>query len=460
MEALMTKLSNEIVFFAAWIIIPLIMEIIPAICGFFLLLGKRMRNKKDCELSYFPQISLIIPVYNSENTLYECLTSVVKSDYPIDKIDCLLVNNKSADHSFETYIKFREDYPELSLNWINSEQGKSKALNMALFNAEGKYIIHIDSDGELEEHALTRLVTRFESNENLHCMTGAVLTNPRLIEEEKFSWKCLLNRLEFYEYAQAFLAGRNFQAELNAIFTMSGAFSAFRKSTILKTQLYNTETVCEDTHVTFQIRRLLHQKIQICETAVFMVDPIDSVKKLYVQRQRWQRGEMEVAHMFRIRGSIVGNFFSNLLARVLMYDHTFAFPRMIWYFALLFLALVDYPFSFIVKSLIVIYVQYTVSAFLYYLNVMMYLRDNQQIRAYYGKHVLLVCLLPFYNFMIYWFRLAGIVNSIKRGGQWRTQTFREEWEIVVRIISKDFLGVKNRITKVREGLYEKDKGEQ
>ena len=41
---------------------------------------------------------------------------------------------------------------------------------------------------------------------------------------------------------------------------MSGAFSAFRKSTILKTQLYNTETVCEDTQVTFQIRYLLKKR--------------------------------------------------------------------------------------------------------------------------------------------------------------------------------------------------------
>ena len=59
---------------------------------------------------------------------------------------------------------------------------------------------------------------------------------------------------------------------------MSGAFSAFRKSTILKTQLYNTETVCEDTHVTFQVRKLLHQKIAICENAVFFVDPIENLQ--------------------------------------------------------------------------------------------------------------------------------------------------------------------------------------
>ena len=166
-------------------------------------------------------------------------------------------------------------------------------------------------------------------------MTGTILTNPEMIKAEKNPFRRIFQKTEFYEYAQAFLAGRNFEAELNSIFTMSGAFSAFRKSTILKTQLYNTETVCEDTHVTFQVRKLLHQKIAICENAVFFVDPIENLQKLCLQRQRWQRGELEVAHMFMDRGSVVKGFLTNFMTRVIMFDHTFAFPRMIWYFALI-----------------------------------------------------------------------------------------------------------------------------
>lgn len=438
MQRILTLLSNEIVFWVSWIIIPLIMEIVPAVAGFFLLVKKRILYKKDAPLIYYPPVTLIVPVYNSADTLYACLDSIRNSDYQPEQLDVLLVNNGSKDNSFEIYIAYQKEHPQMNLKWMNSEQGKSRALNMALFHAEGKYIIHIDSDGILHPEALSNLVKRFEAHNELHCMTGTILTNPEMIKAEKNPFRRIFQKTEFYEYAQAFLAGRNFEAELNSIFTMSGAFSAFRKSTILKTQLYNTETVCEDTHVTFQVRKLLHQKIAICENAVFFVDPIENLQKLCLQRQRWQRGELEVAHMFMDRGSVVKGFLTNFMTRVIMFDHTFAFPRMIWYFALICLTFLNYPFSFILISLVLIYILYVLSAFLYYLNILSYLGYDKKLRRFYAGNVLILLLLPFYNFVIYWFRMAGIINSIKTTGAWRTQTWKEEWEQVKRVVCHDF----------------------
>lgn len=46
MQRILTLLSNEIVFWVSWIIIPLIMEIVPAVAGFFLLVKKRILYKK------------------------------------------------------------------------------------------------------------------------------------------------------------------------------------------------------------------------------------------------------------------------------------------------------------------------------------------------------------------------------------------------------------------------------
>ena len=326
MQRILTLLSNEIVFWVSWIIIPLIMEIVPAVAGFFLLVKKRILYKKDAPLIYYPPVTLIVPVYNSADTLYACLDSIRNSDYQPEQLDVLLVNNGSKDNSFEIYTAYQKEHPQMNLKWMNSEQGKSRALNMALFHAEGKYIIHIDSDGILHPEALSNLVKRFEAHNELHCMTGTILTNPEMIKAEKNPFRRIFQKTEFYEYAQAFLAGRNFEAELNSIFTMSGAFSAFRKSTILKTQLYNTETVCEDTHVTFQVRKLLHQKIAICENAVFFVDPIENLQKLCLQRQRWQRGELEVAHMFMDRGSVVKGFLTNFMTRVIMFCLLYTSP--------------------------------------------------------------------------------------------------------------------------------------
>ena len=449
MQNIMRMLSSEMVFWTAWIIIPLIMEIIPAIFGFLVLIKKKLRYGRDMELKYFPEISVIIPVYNSAGTLKMCINSIVESNYPFEKMDILLVNNGSKDNSFEIFKSYQKEHEGVNIKWMNAQQGKSKALNMALFNSQGKYIIHLDSDGIVHQDALLNLIKRFESHENIHCMTGTILTNTEAIKNAKPSFMRFVQKLEFFEYAQAFLAGRNFEAEWNSIFTMSGAFSSFRKSTILKTQLYNTETVCEDTHVTFQVRRLLKKKIDICEKAVFFVEPIDSIDTLYVQRQRWQRGELEVAHMFPTKVGAIKGFFTDFMTRLIMFDHTFAFPRMIWYFALICLTFMNYPFIFIIQSVIIIYALYTFSTFLYYLNVITYLGWDKKLRRFYAKKILLIFFLPMFNFVVYWFRMAGIINSIKGTSTWKTMSFKEECKTCKTIIKKDFKVVIDAISKLR-----------
>ena len=298
MGTILNEIVKEMVFWMSWIIIPFIMEIIPAIYGFIILIKKKLLSKEDYIPIRLPEITLIIPVYNSSTTLRGCLESVYLSNYPNRLITIFLVNNQSLDNSFEVFCQCQNEFPELSMQWLNSKQGKSRALNMAVFNSEGKYIINIDSDGKLEKDAINNMVIRFEQNSNIDCLTGAILIDPELIENTEGFLLRFLRRCEMFEYGQSFLAGKNFESEMDSIFTISGAFSAFRKSVILKTQLYNTDTVCEDAHVTFQVRKLLKKRVHLCENALFFVDPIDNFNKLYTQRQRWQRGEIEVVHMF------------------------------------------------------------------------------------------------------------------------------------------------------------------
>lgn len=445
----MRLLASEIIFWTAWIIIPLIMEIIPATFGFLVLLKKQKKYSNDSELKYFPEITVIVPVYNSAATLEMCINSILEAKYPADKIEVLLVNNGSKDNSFEIFQIYQEAHPGVNIKWMNAKQGKSKALNMALFNSKGKYIIHLDSDGVLQREALHNLISRFEAHEDIHCMTGSILTNPELVESTKRGLMKIIRNVEFFEYAQAFLAGRNFEAEWNNIFTMSGAFSAFRKSTILKTQLYNTETVCEDTHVTFQVRLLLKKKIDICENAIFFVDPIESMDTLYVQRQRWQRGELEVAHMFPQKSGAIKGFFTDMMTRLLMFDHTFAFPRMIWYFALICLAFMNYSFSFIIESVIIIYILYTISTLLYYINVCTYLSWDKELKNYYQKKINYIFILPIFNFIVYWFRMAGIINSIKGVSTWRTKTFKEELQQCKAIVNNDFRTIERILHNIK-----------
>ena len=86
---------NSFLFWGGWIIIPFIMEIVPALGSVFFLIRRNLRHKiHKKELEVYPEITLIIPVYNSADTLYGCIRSINDSTYPNDRIRIFLVNNK------------------------------------------------------------------------------------------------------------------------------------------------------------------------------------------------------------------------------------------------------------------------------------------------------------------------------------------------------------------------------
>lgn len=65
---------NSFVFWGAWIIIPVLMEILPSLGSVMILLKRRIRGiAAPPRPSLYPEISLIVPVYNSADTLSACI---------------------------------------------------------------------------------------------------------------------------------------------------------------------------------------------------------------------------------------------------------------------------------------------------------------------------------------------------------------------------------------------------
>ena len=278
---------------------------------------------------------------------------------------------------------------------------------------------------------------------------GAILTVPEQIKKYKGFFPRLLRNLEFMEYAQAFLAGRSYASELNSVYTLSGAFSAFRKSVVLKSWMYNTDTICEDTHITFQMRYRQDERVEVCEDALFFVDPIEDVNKLYTQRQRWQRGSLEVAKMFMDKDFKLKNFISDVSVKTLLYDHTFAFPRMIWYLALICLMVVGYSGKVIILSTGIIFALYILVGYMYFITASHYLKINKEVRSYYISHWWCVLLLPFFNLAVFFIRMAGIINSIQTDSSWKTKTLTQECAEFAGVVKSDLKKVTGIIEKIR-----------
>lgn len=432
-----TRLISTVLFWAAWIVIPICLEILPAIGSFFILIKRRIDSYKVKPPIKYPEITLIVPVYNSQDSLERCIRSINDCDYPNNLIRIYFVNNKGKDDSISVYRMCQNKYTDLRMTWLDSEQGKSRALNLALYNSDGKYIINIDSDGILEKSALTHMVDKFEMYPEINCMTGVVMIEFNAVKETKERFLRFIRRLEYLEYAQAFLAGRNYASAINAIYTLSGAFSGFRKSAILKSRLYNTDTIAEDTQLTFQMRYDHNERIYLSEKSIYITDPIEDMDKLYTQRQRWQRGSLEVSNMYARKKLSVQHLFRDLSVRTLLFDHTFAFPRMIWYVALGVLLFTGYSGKTIVVAAIFMVILYYLSSILFYISAVGFLHDFPEMRKQYLSQWFLVPVLPAYNLLTFFYRFAGIINSINTASSWKTMTMTEERANIRNIFRED-----------------------
>lgn len=408
-------------FWITWTIIPVIVEIIPSMISAFRVYYQGTHQKKLTPPAKLPMISILVPVYNSEKTLFACLDSIAQSTYPKDCIQVIVANNQSTDNSFGAFAEAQNRFETLHLSIINTAKGKAQALNVAMYNAIGTYIINIDSDGQLEPHALMNLVLRFENDSHIAAMTGTILSDKAQIMATKNRRIRRIQKNEYFEYAQAFLSGRTIESGKNELFTMSGAFSAFRRDVLYNTFMYNTETVGEDTDMTFQIRQRLGDKVVLCHDAIFYIGPISGWSELYTQRQRWQRGELEAVHSYNRGRAGLNQFFKNFLVRRLMIDHTFMFPKMIWFFASIVLLFFRYSAVVLAASYILIYFLYVVVEALNFICVRTLLADFPDERRFYDHQWWTMLTLPGYNLVCFWFRLIGTINMMVGSANWTSK---------------------------------------
>ncbi|KRK86794.1 glycosyltransferase [Levilactobacillus koreensis JCM 16448] len=443
LDYLLNLTLTQMGFWITWAMIPIVVEIVPSLISAVRLIIRSGHLKRLPAPAKLPFISIIVPVYNSEDTLFACLQSINDSTFPNSNMQIVLADNQSTDDSFSAYAKAQNRF-NLNMQLIRTDQGKAKALNGAIYQCIGTYIINIDSDGVLEKHALMNMVLHFENDLELAALTGTILTQKDLIKTTKSRWLRFLQKTEYFEYAQAFLSGRTIESDNNQLFTMSGAFSAFRKDTLLDTFMYNTSTVGEDTDMTFQVRQRLKRKVMLCADAIFYIEPLASVEQLYKQRQRWMRGELEVSQEYMHHNAQLGKFFQNFLVRRMMIDHTFVFPKMIWMFASIVLLFFRYSPVVLSFSYVVIYLLYVFVSAINFISVGRLLRPFPLELKFYKRVSWVIWSLPLYNFVVSWIRLIGVINSMSLPGVWNTSTFTAEVRSAVKIVRGDVRSLREK----------------
>lgn len=104
------------------------------------------------------KISVIIPTYNPDYTLYECLDSLNKQTLDYDKFEvCLILNGDQFPYENEILEYMKNS--KVKINYFyTSEKGVSNARNIGINNAKGEYITFIDSDDWVSDDYLLGLL--------------------------------------------------------------------------------------------------------------------------------------------------------------------------------------------------------------------------------------------------------------------------------------------------------------
>lgn len=142
------------------------------------------------------KISIVVPIYNTEMYLRECLDSVLKQNFIEYEIIC--INDGSTDGSLGILSEYQTRDARIKV--ITTEnRGLSAARNTGVENAQGEYICYLDSDDMLAEDALSRIWKEIEKNKVDMLVYNAKLQYENQDMREKYNKDAYYTRCGEYE---------------------------------------------------------------------------------------------------------------------------------------------------------------------------------------------------------------------------------------------------------------------
>lgn len=299
-------------------------------------------NLKNMEMltksGILPSISVIAPAYNEENNIVESVNSLLSLDYP--NYELIVVNDGSKDSTLELLksnfylekvdyvvnerlktrpirgIYVNKNIPNLVV--IDKENGgKADSLNVGINVATKEYVCGIDADSILESNSLYKLISvTIDEPKGISAVGGNIIpvngckTDRGYFEEIKIP-KNPLAIFQTIEYIRAFLAGRLGWSSINSLLIISGAFGLFNREDTIKAGGYLTEsekygknTLGEDMELVVRVlsgikERKSKSKVSFVYNANAWTEVPEKLSVLFVQRDRWQKGLIDILHFHR-----------------------------------------------------------------------------------------------------------------------------------------------------------------
>ncbi|OGI68334.1 hypothetical protein A2732_01205 [Candidatus Nomurabacteria bacterium RIFCSPHIGHO2_01_FULL_40_10] len=229
------------------------------------------------KLSRYPAVTIVVPCFNEEHTVYKTVRSLLDLNYPKDKLKIFLIDDGSTDGTWNIICHF-EKYKNVKI-FHKKNGGKYTALNLGLEHSETDFFGGLDADSFIDSESLVRIMSYFEKDESVMAVAPSVTVhNPRNFIQNV--------QKEEYHMGVYFKKMLGF---LGAISVTPGPLTIFRKKVFDDLGPYRHGHNSEDMEIACRMQQNQY-KIEYCNDAYVYTSTPMTIKNLYKQRLRWMYG--------------------------------------------------------------------------------------------------------------------------------------------------------------------------
>ena len=243
------------------------------------------KNLKAGQNKKRPNVSVVIAARNEEDTIKPCLAAVLTQNYPKDKLEIIVVDDRSDDKTFDAVKNLAKAHKRIKLLQIKDRltdlAPKKRAINLGVQNTSGEIIITTDADCQPGPDWISELIKYFEPDVGMVAGFNPYKTeNPSLFHQ--------MLSLDYFAMANVAAAS----AGLNYPLSCSGGNLAYRKMVFQEIGGFNKFSNWvsgDDDFFLEQIRENSHWKIRYATNLQTFVPtaPPEAFKDFVQQRIRY-----------------------------------------------------------------------------------------------------------------------------------------------------------------------------
>ena len=145
-----------------------------------------------------PKISIIIPAYNAEKYINECIDSILKnSKESLNQTEIIVINDGSTDRTLKKLEKYKEN--NIIHVYTTKNQGVSAARNYGIKLAKGEWITFIDADDKVTEGFVDQNINELNNSALLKTTISTNNYNNQIKDKTTISIQHLLSKLTYGE---------------------------------------------------------------------------------------------------------------------------------------------------------------------------------------------------------------------------------------------------------------------